>query len=185
MPSRRKKIAPLALVFLLAVAAAGQSAGPDVRRLLVPGRAWAVELALPNFEVKQDSLTADGRARKFRAENAAAGYVVSVTIAPASTPRVSSRDLRDLAADRFRSDASARRENFRVSDYKQTPTVEYLVRDFKGQPVNQRHLHAYVSRDNVWIDIHFSKTLFREGDEKLFYNVLDTLKFTGAAAAPR
>lgn len=171
-----------ALVLVLAAAAFGQGVGNDVRRLLVPGRAWAVELALPNFEVKHDALTADGRARKFRAESAGAGYVVSVTIAPASTPRVSSGDLRDLAAERLRTEPSARRENFKTSDYKQTPTVEYLVRDFKGQLVNQRHLHAYVTRDNVWIDIHFSKALFRDGDEKLFYTVLDTLKFTGSGA---
>lgn len=178
MTPRLRKLTPLAFVFVLAVAAFGQSVGPNVRRLSVPGRAWALELALPNFEVKQDALTADGRARKFRAESEAEGYVVSVTIAPASTPRVSSRDLRDLAAERIRFEASARREAFKTNDYKQTPTIEYLVRDFKGQPVNQRHLNAYVSRDNVWIDIHFSKSSFRDGDEKLFFSVLDTLKFT-------
>lgn len=197
MPPRRKIFAPLALALALALTAVGQNGGPDtsaanVRRLLVPGRAWAVELALPNspnfpsFEVKLDALTPDGRARRFRAESTgAAGYVLSVTIAPASTPRVSSRDLRDLAAERVRALTPARREAFKTSDYKQTPTVEYLVRDFKGRPLNQKHLNAYVSRDNVWIDIHFSKTAFSDGDEKLFYAVLDTLRFTGANAAPR
>ena len=184
MTSRRRNSTPPALVllFVAAVAAFGQTNARDARRLLVPGRTWALELVLPDFEVKHDALTADGRSRRFRAENAGAGYVVSVTIAPASTPRVSSKDLRDLAAERVRFEPSARRENFKTSDYKQTPTIEYLVRDFKGQPVNQKHLNAYVSRDNVWIDIHFSKTDFRDGDEKLFYAVLDTLRFTGAPA---
>lgn len=182
MNSRRRNLTSLALVLLLAAAAPAQTAGPDVRRLLVPGRAWALELALPDFEVKQDALTADGRSRRFRAESARAGYVLSVTIAPASTPRVSSRDLRDLAAERVRAETRARRESFKTSDYKQTPTVEYFVRDFKGQPLNQKHLNAYLSRDNVWIDIHFSKTAFSDGDEKLFYAVLDTLRFTGANA---
>lgn len=182
MPPRRKIITPLALAFALALTTFGQSTGANAnaRRLLVPGRAWAVELTLPNFEVKLDALTADGRARRFRAESAdGAGYVVSVLIAPASTPRVSSRDLRDLAAERVRASSSARREEFKTSDYKQTPTLEYLVRDFKGQPLNQKHLNAYVSRDNVWIDIHLSKNAFRPGDEKLFHAVLDSLKFTG------
>ena len=184
MPSSRRKLTPLVLAFALAAAAAfGQGVSRDVRRLPVPGRSWALELALPDFEVKHDALTADGRARRFRAESADAGYVVSVTIAPASTPRVSSRDLRDLAAERVRAATSARRENFKTSDYKQTPTIEYLVRDFKGQPVNQKHLNAYVSRDNVWIDIHFSKSSFRDGDEKLFFTVLDSLKFTNTGAA--
>ena len=150
-----------------------------MRRLLVPGRTWAVELALPNFNVRHDALSADGRARKLRADIESEGYVVTVTIAPASTPRVSSKDLRDLAAERVRAETTVRRENFKTSEYRQTPTIEYLVRDFKGQPVNQKHLNAYVSRDNIWIDIHFSKNSFRDGDEKLFHAVLDTLKFTG------
>ena len=180
MTSRRRNVTAPALLVLLAAAAFGQGAGDrNVRRLLVPGRTWAVEIALPNFNVTHDALSADGRARKLRADIESEGYVVTVTIAPASTPRVSSKDLRDLAAERVRAETTVRRENFKTSEYKQTPTIEYLVRDFKGQPVNQKHLNAYVSRDNVWIDIHFSKSSFRDGDEKLFHAVLDTLKFTG------
>jgi hypothetical protein len=179
MSSRRRNLTALALLVLLAAAAFGQDADArHVRRLPVPGRTWAVEIALPNFNVRHDALSADGRARKLRADIESEGYVVTVTIAPASTPRVSSKDLRDLAAERVRAETTVRRENFKTSEYKQTPTIEYLVRDFKGQPVNQKHLNAYVSRDNVWIDIHFSKSFFRDGDEKLFHAVLDSLKFT-------
>ena len=179
MSSRRRNSTALAFLVLLAAAAYGQGAGgQNVRRLLVPGRTWALEIALPNFNVRHDALSADGRTRKLRADIESEGYVVTVTIVPASTPRVSSKDLRDLAAERVRAETTVRRENFKTSEYKQTPTIEYLVRDFKGQPVNQKHLNAYVSRDNVWIDIHFSKNSFRDGDEKLFHAVLDTLKFT-------
>jgi hypothetical protein len=179
MISRRRNSTALAFLVLLAAAAFGQDAGDrNVRRLLVPGRTWAVEIALPNFDVRHDALSADGRARKLRADIESEGYVVTVTIAPASTPRVSSKDLRDLAAERVRAETTVRRENFKTSEYKQTPTIEYFVRDFKGRPVNQKHLNAYVSRDNVWIDIHFSKSSFRDGDERLFHAVLDTLKFT-------
>ncbi|HEX6624772.1 MAG TPA: hypothetical protein VF064_13750 [Pyrinomonadaceae bacterium] len=179
MNSRRRNLTALALLVLLAAAAFGQDAGDrNVRRLPVPGRTWAVEIALPNFNVRHDALSADGRARKLRADIESEGYVVTVTIVPASTPRVSSKDLRDLAAERVRAGVIVRRENIKTSDYKKTPTLEYLVRDFRGQSLYQKHLNAYVSRDNVWIDIHFSKAPFRDGDEKLFYAILDTLKFT-------
>ncbi|HZB44692.1 MAG TPA: hypothetical protein VE360_05590, partial [Pyrinomonadaceae bacterium] len=100
---RRRNSTALAFLVLLAAAAFGQDAGDrNVRRLLVPGRTWAVEIALPNFNVRHDALSADGRARKLRADIESEGYVVTVTIAPASTPRVSSKDLRDLAAERVR-----------------------------------------------------------------------------------
>src|SRR5215207_2123389 len=158
MTSRRRNLTALAFVALLAAAALGQQGdGRNVRRLLVPGRTWAVELALPNFNVRQDALSADGRARKLRADIESEGCVVTVTIVTASTTRVSSKDLRDLAAERFRAGTTVRRENLKTSDYKQTPTLEHLVRDFKGEPLDQKLPNAYVSRDNVWIDNHFSK----------------------------
>ena len=173
----------LVLCCLCAAGAFGQETPAQaLRRLPVPGRSWAVEITLPaGFNVRQDALSADGRGRKLSADHEAEGYLLTIMIAPASTPRVSSQDLRDLSAERLRSANAIRRDEFKIGAHKQTPTIEYLVREHKGQPLNQKHLHAYLSRDNIWIDIHFSKTNFRDGDEKIFHTRLDSLRLTDSA----
>ena len=177
----------LALVSLGAVApgARGQQrvGGADVQRLPAPGKGWALELSLPGFVIGQNQLSADGQTRKLSAGIEAEGYIVTVMLARAPHP-ADSKFLRDLAAERARAETRLPKSDFRSSDYRQTPTLEYLVREYRGQPINQKHFHAYVSRDDVWIDIHFSKTSFREGDERLFRSVLDTIRFTDVSAAP-
>ena len=175
-----QQIAIITTVFLgLFAAPAGQNAGPNLQRLSVPTRSWSVEISLPNFTIKQNALSADGRARRLDAYIDSEGYVVTVNIVPASTPKVSSKDLRDLAAERLKIDTAVKGDGFRVSEYKQTPTFEYFAREFKTELLNQKHFYAYVSRDNIWIDIHLSKTPYREGDEKVFHSILDSIKFTG------
>lgn len=182
MNSKLKTLRAVVLCCLFAASAFGQAPAQNLRRLPVPGRSWAVEITLPaGFNVRQDALSADGRGRKLSADNEAEGYILTIMIAPASTPRVSSQDLRDLSAERLRSANAIRRDEFKIGAHKQTPTIEYLVREHKGQPLNQKHLHAYLSRDNIWIDIHFSKTNFRDGDEKIFHTMLDSLRLTDSA----
>lgn len=180
-PQPSNILATALLLFIVAGSAPARQDSRHVQRLTVPGRAWALELNLPNFNVRQNLLSADGRARKLRADIESEGCVLTVNIVPASTPKVSSQDLRDLAAERLKAGAAANADGFKTSEYGRTPTIEYLVRDFKSQPVGQKHFYAYISRDNIWIDIHLSKAPFREGDEKLFRAILDSLRFTDSA----
>jgi hypothetical protein len=176
LATRIKAVAAL-LLFFIAASTAAQDAR-NLQRIQAPGRSWALEIDVGNFMVRQNVASADGSARRLQAEIESDGYILTVMVSPASTRRVSSKDLRDLAAERLKAEPAIRRDDFKSSERGQTPTLEYFVREHKSQPVNQKHLNAYISRDEIWIDVHFSKSHFRDGDEKLFYAVLETLRFT-------
>lgn len=178
-PTTRILSLVFSLLFLCASAPATQDLS-TLQRLQAPGRSWALEVLLPGFTITQNVPSVDGRGRSLRAVIEPEGYILTILISPASSRKVSSKDLRDQAAERLKSQPSARRDEFRTAEYRELALLEYVVREFKGQPIEQKHLNAYVSRDGIWIDLHFSKTLYRAGDEKLFYSVLDTVRFTDA-----
>lgn len=175
---RQAALSVAVATLVLAVGASAQEpgSGQSVQRLSLPGKTWLLEINVPNFTVKQNLPSADGRGRKLIAEIESEGYVVSVMMSPASTRRVSSKDLREAATERLKG-GPAVRDSFKLSQYREFPTTEYTIREYQGQLIEQKHLHAYISRDEVWIDIHFSKARFNEGDEKLFYTILDTVRF--------
>jgi hypothetical protein len=35
--------------------------------------------------------------------------------------------------------------------------VEYRVKEFQGLPVEQRHLHGYLAKDDACVEVHVSK----------------------------
>lgn len=173
----------LAVILLLLAAAAPASGrqAAGTTRLSLPGKDWALELSLPGFRVGETETSRSGLARRFYAEDRERGYVLSVAISPAAKEG-DSKALREIAAASL-SRSSVQTEGFKLTEYKGTPTLEYLIKEFQGVRVNQKHFNAYVARDGAWIDIHLSKIMFEGGDEKVFYAILDSMKFVPAAAA--
>ncbi len=55
--------------------------------------------------------------------------------------------------------------------------LEYPIAEFKGVPVPQRNLFAGMAKDDVYVDIHLSKVLFKASQEKLLSTVLDSAHF--------
>jgi tetratricopeptide (TPR) repeat protein len=172
----------LFVVLFCTVASFGQQGGGGVANthaLSLPGKDWSLELSLPNFAVRETETSPDGRARRFYASNERDGYHFSVAISPAAREG-DGKVLRALALDGL-SQSPFKMDDLKQSEYREMPTVEYLVKEFRGQQVNQKHFNAYISRDGAWIDIHLSKMLFKEGDEKMFYSILDSVRFVEGA----
>lgn len=164
-------------------ALSGQASGQNVRRLSLPGKDWALEMSLPGFHVGEIETSPNGEARRFYADIREQGYNFSVAVSPA-TQEGDSNALRELSVSSL-GRSPLKMDGLKQSEYKQLPTIEYIVKEFRGQQVNQKHFNAYIARDGAWIDIHLSKIMFKEGDEKLFYTILDSVKFvpTGATSA--
>jgi tetratricopeptide (TPR) repeat protein len=173
----------LFLLCLCASAANARQGGGDVRRISIPGEKWALEVSLPGFVVEQDDLRGDGKARRIMAGNMEKGYVVSIFLDPVPDGKTAA-ELRDWDATADKRGPLVLTE-FKSAEYKQIPTLEYMVREFQGQRVNQKHLNAYIVHGGFWAHVHLSKVEFKPGDEKLFYDIVDSVKFTegGAAAA--
>ena len=174
--------AALLILCLSALAGARQGAG-DVRRISIPGEKWAMEVKLPGFVEAQDDLRGDGKGRRIMAGIEEKGYVVSIFLEPIPDGK-SAAELRDWDASGYRK-SPLKPTDFKSAEYKGIPTLEYVIKEFRGQQVNQKHFNAYLVHAGFWAHIHLSKMLFEPGDEKLFHAIVDSVKFTegGAPAA--
>ncbi len=56
-------------------------------------------------------------------------------------------------------------------------SLEYLVPEFLGRKLNQQHMNAMYVKDDYWIDLHLSKVDFKEGEQNLFYDFINCVKF--------
>jgi len=176
-------LALVTLCLCAAAAVARQGGGGDVRRLSIPGEKWAMQVTLPGFVVKQDELRGDGKGRRILAGDEARGYVVSIFLEPIPDNKTAA-ELRDWDATGYKK-SPLKSTDFKSAEYKQIPTLEYMIKEFQGQPVNQKHLNAYIVHAGFWAHVHLSKVNWRAGDEKLFYDIVDSVKFAedGVAAA--
>jgi tetratricopeptide (TPR) repeat protein len=54
--------------------------------------------------------------------------------------------------------------------------VEYVVPEFRGIPVRQKSLHAYLGSGDLCAEVHLSKDQFVPEDQKLFDDVVATVQ---------
>jgi len=55
--------------------------------------------------------------------------------------------------------------------------VDYIIPEFRGVKVRQKNVHAYLGGSDLCAEIHMSKAGFKEGEQKLFEQVLGTVSF--------
>jgi tetratricopeptide (TPR) repeat protein len=179
--SKTKTFALAALTLCLCATALARQGDAGVRRVAVPGEKWAMEVSLPGFTVESDDVRGDGRGRRLMADDEAKGYVVSIFLEPVPHEETAAQ-LRDWDASNNKM-SPLKPTDFKSGDYKEIPTLEYTLKEFRGQRINQKHFNAYIVRGGFWAHIHLSKMLFRPGDEKLFYTIVDSVKFVEGVQA--
>jgi hypothetical protein len=78
---------------------------------------------------------------------------------------------------------NCKREKIETKQFAGMETVEYTIPEFSGAPIQQRNLFACLPKDDVNVDLHLSKVLYRPDDEKLFTGILDSAHFIPKGAA--
>ena len=174
-----KRTLALALLILCLCSNALARQGGDVRRISIPGEKWAMEVSLPGFNVEQDELRGDGKGRRIMAGNEKTGYVVSIFLENIPHGETAAQ-LRDWDASGYK-ESPLKPTDFKSGEYKEAQTLEYFIKEFRGVKVNQKHFNAYIVHAGFWAHVHLSKVDFRPGDEKLFYTIVDSVKFTEGA----
>lgn len=175
-----KSFALILLLMSVAAYARAPQDARDVRRVSVPGEKWAMEVRLPGFSVEQDEVRGDGKGRRVMASNEREGYVVSIFLETIPHGETAAQ-LRDWDASGYKT-SPLKPTDFKSGEYNQAATLEYTIKEFQGHKVNQKHFNAYITHDGFWAHVHLSKILFEPGDEKLFYAIVDTVKFVDGAA---
>lgn len=170
----KKSLLVTLLLLAYAVTSSAQERTDHTQKLHLPETTWALEVSLPDFSVSRNVLSQDGSAARLDASIESKGFMLTIMLATAPQ-EATSKELRELGANALKK-SPVEKDGFKLSEYREFPMLEYLVKEFRGVKLNQKHYNAYVSRDGVWVDIHLSKTDFGPGDEKRFFALLDSVK---------
>ncbi len=69
-----------------------------------------------------------------------------------------------------------KREELRQSARDGVAIVEYIIPEFRGKPVRQKSVHAYLGSRDLCAEVHLSKERSTPEDQKLFDEVLATVR---------
>ncbi len=67
-------------------------------------------------------------------------------------------------------------QDIRQSEKDQIAIVEYMIPEVQGRPIRQKSVHAYLGARDLCAEIHLSKVLWDPADQKLFDDVLATVR---------
>jgi tetratricopeptide (TPR) repeat protein len=175
----------LAIVFGLFAATGLSGQGASQNSIWLPARPWALEMQAPGFSIQTNVIQSDGR-RYFLAENATSKMVASVYLeAMSNAPAAGEcqRSLHDKEA-RFSPISTQGLKDVVYSQKDGMDVLEYLLPDAKGAAVQQHNVFACLIKDNVFVDIHLSKALYKSADKPSFDELLASFRFVDKAPAP-
>jgi len=141
-----------------------------------PGKNWALVVSSPGFSVQSNGPKSDGR-QYLLANNHQNEIELSITLE--RSPRGADPKTCDgYLHERAKSLAAHGPTNIKYSEISNFSVLEYFLPKFQNIPVKQQNVVACTARDDVYVDIHLSKTLFQASEEHLFIDILNALRFS-------
>ena len=141
----------------------------------LPGEPWTFVFDAPGYKVETNGLQPDGRAYLL-AENHSTGVAISVYLEKVSGVATAD-DCKKTQNDRVAQKANYKREKIETRESAGMEILEYTIPEFAGAPVQQRDLFACIAKDDVYVDIHLSKALFKPEQEQLLNSVIASAHF--------
>jgi tetratricopeptide (TPR) repeat protein len=165
------------LIFLEGAAVLAASGLPGSNRPIsvsLSGSTWAVEVRAAGFSLTADQ-SAPGGKRRIMAADDTRDLAISVQLEQVDhQPTLD--ECRQYQRDRIKSlSAKFDLRNIKYWDDGKMAFAEDFVPQFEGKPVKQESLFACFSRENVFVDIHISKSLYEPKDEELLTAVMGTV----------
>jgi hypothetical protein len=177
-----KRILPCSVICFLFAVCTVLHAQPPVETLQVqfPGKSWSVVVNSPGFAVEMNGTQKDGRQYLF-AKNEKNGMNLSVTL-ERSSDGADANTCPQFLRKRVESLSGMGLEDIRYSAMAAMAVAEYLVPEVKGYKIRQKHLVACTARDDIYVDIHFSKAQFKPEEERLFTSLINTVSIVDRAS---
>jgi tetratricopeptide (TPR) repeat protein len=151
-----------------------QTANPTIRVGLL-GETWTLVFDAPGYKVERNGLQSDDRVYLL-AENQSTGVTLSVNLEKVSG-QATIDDCKKTQNERLAQKVDYKREKIEARESAGMEILEYTIPEFRGAPVQQRNLFACMARDDVYVDIHLSKALFKTEQEPLLSAVLASAHF--------
>ena len=146
----------------------------------LPNEGWTLVFDAPGYKIDASGLQPDGR-DYFLATNPSTNVTISVYLEKVSG-KATEDGCKDNREQRLSPDLGYK-ENIDKRESTGMTILEYTIAEFKGVPLQQRNLFACMAKDDVYVDIHLSKALFKASQEKLFSTVLDSAHFVNKTSS--
>lgn len=176
---------PFKLLFLLLLgfptAMSAQTANGAKLGVTMVNEPWTLDFDIKDFSVKENRVQPDGRVYLL-AENEKTMVLISVYLERVQGIATAS-DCQATQKARLDEKVEYRREKIETRQSANMEIIEYTIPEFSGAPVQQRNLFACLPKDDVYVDIHLSKALFKPVDERLFTEILNSVHFLPKSAA--
>ena len=152
-----------------------EAAVPGPLSLSLPGYPWGVRLDLAGFAITADEMNSARTARRIAAENRESSITLTAFLerVPES---MDAKACRTYYAARLQRSPIMKGIAVRMSELGELAVLDYLIKDFQGVPINQKHVNAYLGQDGACLDVHLSKIQFVSGDEASWQPVLDSIR---------
>src|SRR5947199_4181593 len=160
----------LTLIFLSTMALSQQA---SKARIFVPGVQGVLELdpGSPNWKTTvqndQRRTELDAAPRPDRLQITAFIWHVGF---PATPEKCKEESWREIAKQQVK------RQNLQENNSGQIDRVEYIIPEYNGAAVRQKNVHAYWGNRDLCAEVRMAKMLFNPGDQKLFDDVLSTVR---------
>lgn len=143
-------------------------------RLALPGYNWMLEIDKEGFKIEEGEMTPNGEARRIFVKNDNTGINMSIFLEKA--PK--SGDINDCREYYWNKMKKSPFEEIDIkrSQYRDMAILEYMINEYMGQKINQKNIHAYLVKDDIWIDVHLSKVNFKIEEENIFMEIIDAIK---------
>lgn len=168
------------LIYGISTAAQQPSTAPDSKiAVTLPGEPWELVFDAPGFKTATNGIQPDGRAY-LEAQNDSTQVILSVFLerihGKATDEECAANQSRRLAQK-----VEYKREGIVTKTEAGMAIVEYTIPEFRGVPVQQKNVFACIAKDDVYADIHLSKTRFKASDQELFSAILNSARFVPKA----
>ncbi len=140
--------------------------------LSVPDKPAALRIDLLHLKVQDNQLDKSATRRKIQASDGQ-GWVFSAFMYPLDKKQ-NATELREEAFSTIRKTAAE--NGFKLDEMKTYERAgfsmrEYLIPEFRGQPVHQKNVFGYITSGDMGFDFHISKISYSANDD----NFLDSL----------
>lgn len=168
------KPSTLLLLGLLAVPMAGQQSGTGKAQISIPKMDGVLQLDVGPTRW-ETQVRPDGKETQLRALDRTDRLFITAFLQKVKFA-ASSEKCRDEWWPMTEKSTRIKREELRQFESNGMAVVEYMVPEFRGIAVRQKTVHAYLGGRNLCAEVHLSKEQFVPEDEKLFSDVLATVR---------
>jgi hypothetical protein len=139
----------------------------------VPGQPAALQFDLLHLKLEQNQLDGSATRRKVQASDAH-GWVFSAFLYSLDKKQTASELNEQTFVDLRRGAAKSgfKIEAMKTSQRGDFSMREYIIPEFRGQPVHQKNVFGYATSGDLGLDFHISKISYSPADDKFFNSLI-------------